>query len=869
MSAKKWNFYYDKNQYGFTTNQIVDNVSLWVAIGLLWFSFLRMIEEHFPKFISYEIYVYDTESYSTPSLVTKAIGLDWKILILFLVLLWLPGSGFLTGKGKRWSWIFTAGAMAIPILYIVIYAEKISEGMQTIAYLYMKQFNPYHGTNITIPAGNLECGPYCLSVILMVLWLAIWGIAKLVKKRVALVLFPLTALLIEFLVGISPAGSSMALLFVAAFLLLIPRGTKLWKHAVVLVAVIISVLISGVAFDENIEFLSSDRKIADRLIEQVNFSSIEFEKLFDIAFQVKNESLSNNQPKYTGNIVLEIVADERPDSKIYLRGYCGTDYINGNWTWDTSVFENACNSAGYSSETVAKELSRMPYLTVKEESSGGGNSMEIEISYVGTAGNIAYVPYNADCITFDDDYQFVGDFLIKKTIGDTRISVVVDAGGDLTSAGLYVFSARKLSGYKNVEWYNNVAMAYGESVTELDCIKDAAAYVKSKVEYPSEYNLMLQGSVAYNPATLPVILKNWYRMKLAEEVRDYLAANMSYSVILDNLPWGADPVEYALTVGHEGYCMHYASAAALILKELGVPTRYVSGYVVRPSDFTYDTVADGYCAMVPDYNAHAWVEIYMDDVGWVPFEMTEGYSSDSGTIPTQVPPEKWEQFSEAFRNRLENNSQETESERVTQSETPTQSEGEPTESEEPSQTESEPTESESESEIEPTETEKPTETEAESESESDGTGGNGTTGTGTSDGNDSDGSIPEGLKIFIFIVAGFLILVGIVYATRVRDAVFARNLKRLMDKEYTRRAVRQMNRRVYRQLRWKHSGYLNDEQYLQALIENYKVFEPEKWERYMEIVKRMHYSHEDITVEEMMHCYWCYKAVAPVRYGKS
>ena len=37
---------------------------------------------------------------------------------------------------------------------------------------------------------------------------------------------------------------------------------------------------------------------------------------------------------------------------------------------------------------------------------------------------------------------------------------------------------------------------------------------------------------------------------------------------------------------------------------------------------------------MPDYNAHAWVEIYLENIGWVPVEMTPGYTNDSAKLPT-------------------------------------------------------------------------------------------------------------------------------------------------------------------------------------------------------------------------------------------
>ena len=66
-----------------------------------------------------------------------------------------------------------------------------------------------------------------------------------------------------------------------------------------------------------------------------------------------------------------------------------------------------------------------------------------------------------------------------------------------------------------------------------------------------------------------------------------------------------------------GYCSHYASALAVLGRALGVPTRMVLGYsasgVQAEADFTYEVTAD---------QLHAWVEAYIDDVGWVPFDVT-------------------------------------------------------------------------------------------------------------------------------------------------------------------------------------------------------------------------------------------------------
>lgn len=61
----------------------------------------------------------------------------------------------------------------------------------------------------------------------------------------------------------------------------------------------------------------------------------------------------------------------------------------------------------------------------------------------------------------------------------------------------------------------------------------------------------------------------------------------------------------------KGYCVHFASAMVLMLRDAGVPARYVSGYMFKTEN---DAVHSN--------DAHAWVEAYIKGVGWMTFEPT-------------------------------------------------------------------------------------------------------------------------------------------------------------------------------------------------------------------------------------------------------
>ncbi len=94
------------------------------------------------------------------------------------------------------------------------------------------------------------------------------------------------------------------------------------------------------------------------------------------------------------------------------------------------------------------------------------------------------------------------------------------------------------------------------------------------------------------------------------------------SALPDYVTDGKSYLDYFLLESEEGYCMHYATAFVLMAREMGVPCRYVQGYSA------YMDTSDG--TVVKNKNAHAWPEVYFDNVGWIAFEATPGYSVDNG-----------------------------------------------------------------------------------------------------------------------------------------------------------------------------------------------------------------------------------------------
>lgn len=99
--------------------------------------------------------------------------------------------------------------------------------------------------------------------------------------------------------------------------------------------------------------------------------------------------------------------------------------------------------------------------------------------------------------------------------------------------------------------------------------------------------------------------------------------------------------------------MHYAASAVMLFRAAGIPARYAEGYVVTETDVKN---AKNGVAAVKDQNAHAWAEIYVEPLGWVPVEVTPGFSAAS-IAPRPVEEEKEQSSSSQSESSASSNSE--------------------------------------------------------------------------------------------------------------------------------------------------------------------------------------------------------------------
>ena len=105
----------------------------------------------------------------------------------------------------------------------------------------------------------------------------------------------------------------------------------------------------------------------------------------------------------------------------------------------------------------------------------------------------------------------------------------------------------------------------------------------------------------------------------------HLQADYRYTLATPPAPAGVDPVDYFLFDARYGYCEMFATAAALLLRSQGIPTRLVTGYDPGQYSSTLDQT------IVRERDAHAWIEVFFPGHGWVPVDPTPGFSALAAT----------------------------------------------------------------------------------------------------------------------------------------------------------------------------------------------------------------------------------------------
>lgn len=265
--------------------------------------------------------------------------------------------------------------------------------------------------------------------------------------------------------------------------------------------------------------------------------------------------------KQTGTKVMTVVTDL--NGRIYLKGMSYANYENNKWSvlTDEQANDYPQDFQAFIMTGNYQERSTVTIDTVNKES-------------------IVYTPYYLASI--NDTFSPVCDVLVSNSDKATNYSMSV-----------MPYSESEL---------DNFSMAFSSPVYDYD------NFVKSyylKLPYDTKLAML---KIAEENNLTGVSTQN-----IPQAVKQFVSHSASYSLNTQKVPDGRDVAEWFLNDAETGYCMHFANAAAVMLRALGVPARYVTGYCAD--------VVDGKAIVTSD-NAHAWVEYFDERIGWIPLDAT-------------------------------------------------------------------------------------------------------------------------------------------------------------------------------------------------------------------------------------------------------
>lgn len=303
---------------------------------------------------------------------------------------------------------------------------------------------------------------------------------------------------------------------------------------------------------------------------------IEDTPIEDFISQFRRESLTlNNDPlSFTGRRVLQVRLDRQPEGTLYLRGFVGGEYGGNRWQGsDTKEYEERWGESSV-------DIQNLGYETLK----GQAEPYEIEVRHIGVWENYAYIPYRVELP------------LGAKTYGDGAIARLNEDAVRYTGFPFMSLERRHEIGASSK---SPLQSAYEDYVWQ--------AYTDLPETGLSRLRQECEDTGLYGTENLDAI---------TAYIKDRLE-ELTYTRRPAALPAGEDFAEYFLYEEQQGYCVHFATAATLMYRAMGIPARYVSGYALPAEKF-----GDALTAYALDSMGHAWVEVYEEDLGWIPVEVT-------------------------------------------------------------------------------------------------------------------------------------------------------------------------------------------------------------------------------------------------------
>lgn len=408
----------------------------------------------------------------------------------------------------------------------------------------------------------------------------------------------------------------------------IPRYMKYSPNAVIALVTAGAVTLSmgymvpqGTTFDYEKFFAQAQEAGADfisRIEEEwgVDFgtSTAESEYFSYSRYGDNSGGIGISKPSDGAAPVLDVVLG-RNDIPVYLRGDIGVDFTGSSWTSVKDEYDSVS-----SWEQISSFYPESMYQDVRFHASQIGYDpdeflplQKVSVTYRRKTA-VVFQPlavYEPDYKT-SQYFNSFGDYILRTKDGENYLNTIENlaltpdmdfAGSEsILSNAMYGTAATDSAGEDVLAYNNYVKTAYmGQSYENIDMLLNILNEKGYVADWMSAY-------------------------AKAQGICDYFRQNFSYSLSVDNGE-GAEVLDNFLYETKQGHCALFATATVLALRELGVPARYVTGYVVAGEG---EAIDGGYSYTLRERDLHAWVEVYIDNIGWLPFDPTAAVDGFDG-----------------------------------------------------------------------------------------------------------------------------------------------------------------------------------------------------------------------------------------------
>jgi len=357
------------------------------------------------------------------------------------------------------------------------------------------------------------------------------------------------------------------------------------------------------------------RQLREKVLE------LELETLFE----AYNDGLSRgdltrlSDIRFTGEAALAVRVSE--ELQLYLSGYTGAVFTGTRWEMPLQSAYNR-DAVGFS-DPMPQNL---------HAALSDAETYEISVKNLDAAADAMFLPNGlSTLVSMMDTTELLQDGALPRA----------QTAAFAYSAAAVPFSALPsgIPAQEDLAASYRAAALHAARNAEISVQRSAENYVQYVMEtytqLPEETQLAAEQLCEQYGLHLAAENGVYDVAALCRSVREVLRSECRYVYEPQAVPNGVDFATWFLRESREGYCVHFATTAAVLLRSMGIPTRYAEGYIVIRSDYDKPRDADGY-VQIEDTHAHAWAEVF-DPVQlvWIPVEMTP--SASDAPLPTQTP----------------------------------------------------------------------------------------------------------------------------------------------------------------------------------------------------------------------------------------